>query len=357
MTPPRRILLIRPSALGDVCRTVPVLASLKRWAPDARIDWLVQDAFAPAVAAHPDLHAVVPFPRTRFRNWWRSPTVARELWAWLGALRRTRYDMVFDCQGLARSGLFAWCTRAPARVGYANAQEWAWLGVNRRHDAPRDAHTVDRMLALVEAEGVPAQRDMRLYTSEEDRRAVPDSLRGARYAVVAPTSRWEAKRWPDARFAALVRALLDDGGFDRVAVVGGPGERAQCPETINACAQDERIIDLIGATGVGGLMAAIESSSLVVANDSAALHMAVGFDRPYVGLFGPTQLSLVGPYGGQGVTLQRVEPDERPNHKAPEPGRTMMARITLEDVLAGAAEARRLRTGTVTTANAPPRTP
>ena len=63
---PSRILVVRPSALGDVCRTVPVVASLRAAFPDARIDWVVQDSFAAAVAAHPAVDEVVAFPRARF---------------------------------------------------------------------------------------------------------------------------------------------------------------------------------------------------------------------------------------------------------------------------------------------------
>ena len=127
---PRRILLIRPSALGDVCRTVPVLVSLKRAFPGAEVDWLVQDSFAAAVAHHPDLNGVVPFPRAALARWFSRPAVFRRAVEFLVDLGRRRYDMVIDCQGLLRSGLFTLATRAPVRVGYANAEE---LKIGRAH--------------------------------------------------------------------------------------------------------------------------------------------------------------------------------------------------------------------------------
>ena len=103
--PPRRILLIRPSALGDVCRTVPVLVSLRRAWPDAEIDWLVQDDFAPAIMHHPDLTRVLPFMRRDL-----GKSIARgsfgPLAQFVAQLKRAKYDLVFDLQGLARSGFF-----------------------------------------------------------------------------------------------------------------------------------------------------------------------------------------------------------------------------------------------------------
>lgn len=336
MTEAGRILLVRPSALGDVCRTVPVLASLRRRFPDARIDWLVRDDFAGAVAAHPALDEVVPFPRRRFGRWWRRPGAAREAIRWLNHLRDRRYDLVFDCQGLARSGLFTWATRAPRRVGFADAPEFAWLGCNRRHHVSRDLHVVDRMLALIEQEGVPPTPDMRLYTTPEARAAIESRLRGRSFAVVAPTSAWPAKRWPVDRYRSLVRRLLDQSLADAVVIVGAAGERDQCAPALDVASQDDRLIDLVGATTVDELMAVIEASSLVVANDSAAMHMAVGFDRPLVALLGPTDASLAGPYRRPDAVVQRLEPGDRLTARASkdEPrGLEMMQRITVEDAL------------------------
>ena len=188
---PKRILLIRPSALGDVCRTVPVLASLKQAYPDAAIDWLVNDNFIDAISAHPDLHAVVPFPRRRLARWWRSPRIAGELLQFFRGLRHAKYDLVLDCQGLGRSGLCTWMTRAPRRIGDRHAREGGWLGTNVRLDTSQHPHDVDRMLALLEACDVPVVRNMQLHVPEPDRTAwaAQETFAAARYAVLSPTSR------------------------------------------------------------------------------------------------------------------------------------------------------------------------
>lgn len=338
MDQPRRILLIRPSALGDVCRTVPVLVSLKRHWPDAEVDWLVQKGFEEAIAAHPDLHRAILFDRRGLSlrhahkpGWWRE---FRRL---IGDLR-TGYDLVIDAQGLFRSGFFAWATGAGSRVGYAEAAEMGWLFLNRRIGVDRGAHAVERMLGLVEGLGIPVVRDMRLYTSEAQRRSVDVRLVGRRYAVVAPTSRWAGKQWAPERYLAVVRAMLGFAEIDMVALVGAGSERAQCGVLLEESERDERVVDLVGGTSVGGLMATIEGSRIVVANDSAALHMAVGFDRAIVGLFGPTRIDLVGPYRRDGDVLQAVVPDGGVSHKDDEAGRVLMDRITVEEVVEAVGE-------------------
>lgn len=311
-----------------------MLVSLRERYPVARIDWLVQTSFVPAIAHHPALNEAIPFPRERMPvgSLWRTGP-RRLLTELLSRLRSAQYDLVLDCQGLGRSGLFAWWTRAPRRVGYANSGELGWLGLTDRVEVPRERHTVDRMLALVEAIGLTPIRDMRLYTSEADRVAVDPRLRGTRYALFAPTSRWEGKRWPAERFAGVARAILADELVDRVALVGAAKERDQCAPLLHLAREDDRVVDLIGATTVGTLMAAVEASALVVANDSAALHMGVGFDRPLVGLFGPTRTDLVGPYRRQDDVISSGPPPGRNRHKDAGFGRSAMEQIPVERVL------------------------
>jgi len=337
-TAPESILLIRPSALGDVCRTVPLIASLRAAYPDAAIDWLVQDSFVQAVEHHPDVRRVVAFPRRKFG---RQLKLGRplEFTQWLVDLRGAKYDLVIDAQGLFRSGLFTWWTRAPRRIGYANAQEFAWLGYTEKHPVLRDRHAVDRMLGLLEASGIEPVHDMRLYSAPEEREWVKKNLPG-RYAVLAPTSRWVAKQWPDERFTQLATRLLDDpaSDLDRVVLVGGPNESEQVPTLTKLGEADPRVTDIIGGTSVARLMAVIEGSSLVVANDSAALHMAVGFDRPIVALFGPTRVELVGPYRREADVVRGVPPDSVAHaenaydHKNPA-NRVAMEGLVVEDVL------------------------
>ncbi len=335
MTPPSRILIIRPSALGDVCRSVPVLASLRHAFPAAQIDWLVQDSFAPAIASHPALSNVVAFPRAKLREWYR-PSVAPELKRFLHDLGERHYDLVLDCQGLFRSGLFAMATKSPRRIGFDNAAELGWLGLTERVHAPRSSHTVDRMLMLAEHVGAKPVYDMGLYTNPVDRvwaGSQPGLDDG--YAVIAPMTRWPGKQWPLERFAELTRRLIagDVPGISRVALVGSPSEREQGAELIEAFAGDGRVVDLIGRTSVGQLMAVIERCSLLVGCDSAAVHMAVGFHRPLVALYGPTRVERVGPYGRSAHVVQRLIPGDARDHKDEAAGQVMMNRITVQDII------------------------
>jgi heptosyltransferase-1 len=349
-TPPShsapRVLIIRPSALGDVCRSVPVLAALRTAYPAATIDWLVQDTFAPAIASHPALTRVVPFVRSRVGKLHRAAGRS-ELRALLSALRSARYDIVLDCQGLARSGVLTRITGAPLRVGHADARELAFLAYSRRvpHTPGASEHTVDRMLELLTPLGItpPANADMRLH--------LPPALDhwpsltlglapGTRYALLAPTSRWLGKRWPADRFAEVARRLLEAPlGLERIAFVGTADEQPQITPMLDLAQRDARVVNLAGRTSIAQLMALVRDASLVVANDSAAVHMAVGFDRPMVALFGPTDIRRVGPYRRDADVIQHVGPADRLNHKDASIGQSLMARITTDEVMSRATQA------------------
>lgn len=309
-----RILLIRPSALGDVLRTVPVVASLKAAFPRATIDWVVQQGFEDAVRAHPAVDRVVPFARASLGRWWRSPKQAKAL-SRFGRMLRGRYDLAIDMQGLGRSGLMLFATGAPRRIGFRNARELAFLGANERYEVDRELHAVTRMLTLLERAGIEPIEDMRLVVPNNSDaawqrvRKAMDLPSG--YVAFAPTSRWQSKAWPADHWRALATAVLGKG-VEHVVLLGAPHERAELAAI--ASVLPAKIAVLAGEATVGVSMAAVRDARALVANDSAMLHAAAGFDTPLVGLFGPTDPLVSGPFGRLADTLRAPEAHVRNVH-------------------------------------------
>lgn len=329
---PSRILIIRPSALGDVCRTVPALVSLRTTYPHAQIDWLVQDANAEAIRHHPALSNVIEFRRRQLSAGLHRGTTTPFI-QFVRMLRQNKYDVVYDLQGLFRSGFLTWATGAPRRVGLKNAREFGWFGLTHSYHAPWTLHAVDRMLEVLKGDGVSINIDMRLYAApaSRERIATDPQLNVGPFAIIAPTSRWVAKRWPADRFAVVAAELLKRG-YAHVVLVGAPGEREQCAPLTDLAAREPRILDRIGQTSIADLMALTEASSLVIANDSAVVHMAVGFDRPLIGLYGATSPDADGPYRRSADVLHHPR-DPSIRHKALATN-DLMQRITTDEVLA-----------------------
>ena len=290
-SPPRRILIIKPSAIGDVVHALPVLNLLRRKWPEAHISWLVTPACAGLLERHPQLDEVIRFDRKEFGRGWRSPRVALDLLRFMWSLRARRFDLVVDLQGLFRSGWMALETFAPVRVGPANAREGAWLFYTHRVRTGSDEqHAIERYLTIAQALGCErGPVEFHFAVDDDDRAAVAAMVPTGPYAVLMPGANWATKQWPVERFAALVEPVRRRFGLESV-VAGGP-------DVSGLARQIPGAIDLAGKTNLRQLVALLERAALVVANDSGPMHIAAALGRPLVTPYGPTNPVRTGPFG------------------------------------------------------------
>lgn len=297
--PPRRILLIKPSAIGDVVHALPILNLLRRKWPNAHIAWLLTPASAGLLKNHPQLDEIILFERRRFGQGWWNPRAAAGLGRFTWSLRRRQFDLVIDLQGLFRSGWLAWHTRAATRIGFANARELAWLFYTHRVPVETmEQHAISRYLHITRALGCDdAPLEFHFGIGDAERGAIAQHLpQGSRYAVLLPATNWETKRWPVEHFAALVKPLRERHGLQSV-VAGGP-DAALLARLIPGA------LDLTGKTSLPELVALLERASLVIANDSGPMHIAAALGRPLVTLFGPTNPLRTGPFNRPDTVLR-----------------------------------------------------
>jgi lipopolysaccharide heptosyltransferase I len=292
-----RVALIKPSALGDIIHTLPVLSALRRRYPQAHITWIVNRTYEPLLRGHPDLDETLPFDRSLFRAGWVSGMQA--WWTFLGELRRQRYDLVLDLQGLLRSGLLTAAMRAPRRVGFASAREGApWFYTDRLPGGGRHSgHAVDRYWRVAEALGVgDSPVCFRVPVPEDARRWAAEALYGypRPWIFLGVGARWRTKRWPPAHFAALAaRAQVQYGG---TAVFVGRGDEAPLAQA-TAAALPGPSRDLTDGTTLPQLAAVLSLADVMIANDTGPLHLAVALGRPVVAPYTCTSIQLTGPYG------------------------------------------------------------
>jgi lipopolysaccharide heptosyltransferase I len=308
MTPPlhdypaRCIALIKPSALGDIVHSLPVLAALRRRYPEAHLAWVVNRAYEPLLAGHPDLDATVAFDRNALRRGLVDSVLSGL--RFLSRLRRERFDLVIDLQGLLRTAVMALASGAARRVGLASAREGAvWAYTDVVSDAGA-AHAVDRYWAVAEALGVTA-KDIRFHLAvrPEATQWALAQLAGAPrpWLTVGVGARWATKRWPTEHFAALVQLAQWHYGGTAV-FVGGPDEAALAHDTARQLRDPVR--NLVGRTSLPQLAAVLQLADLMIANDTGPLHLAVALGRPVVAPFTCTQARLTGPYGQLGNAVE-----------------------------------------------------
>jgi len=334
-----RVLIIKPSSLGDIVHALPVLAALRaRW-PFAHVAWLVSRPFATLLEGHPLLDEVIVFDRQGYGRMLRSPVRAVDFVRFLRRLRRQRFDAVLDLQGLFRSGFLAWATGATRRFGFADARELAWLFYTRRVPGDRRAtHAVDMNLRLAAAAGFDTQTvtfPLGLRREELDEaRTLLDRAAGTalpRFVALAPGARWETKRWPVERLAQLIERL-HAGGFPPVVLLGGPDDRFLA-ERIRGATRGP-IVDLTGRTTLRQLAALLSLAEVVICHDSGPMHVAAALGKPLVALFGPTDPARTGPYG-RPESIIRVPLDCSPcyERQCPLGHHNCMQKIDVETVL------------------------
>jgi len=290
-----KILILKPSSLGDVVQALPVLRAIKQHLPTSEVYWWIDANLAPLLEEDPDLAGVVPFERRR----WATPDNLSQLWQNVRRLREQRLDWVIDLQCLARSASFAWIANGQLTVGLDERRE----GSRGFYDltAPRPSfhtHAVDWYLGVLPLLGVPPARDFRWLPA---RPAIAASLKrrwpidGARWVLLQPGARWLNKRWPAEHFAELVRLAAAWRPDLRFAILGSLDDRG-LGEAI-ARAEPGRCLDLTGRLSLPEMVEWIRAGTLMISNDTGPMHVAAAVGTALVAVFGPTEPRRTGPYG------------------------------------------------------------
>lgn len=301
---PCRILVIKPSSLGDIIQTVQVVEGfyqqcLKTQKP-IEIHWIVRDCFAPLLRCSPMISKLFIFQRYGG---------LRAFWRLMKEVRTYRYDYVLDFQGLLRSGLMCLFAKGRYKVGRKDAREGAGLFYRYRF-APRvqGAHAVEILNALLkifEADSFPARPVT--FTLTEPLAVLKDIA----YVAIFPSSRGPRKEWP--YFRAYAEQLLSKTQL--YCVWCGQGRSDNLPK-------HERFINLMGKTALEELPGLISGAQCVVVNDSGPLHLAAALCRPLIGIYGPTDSKRYGPY-----------PLDDPKHSVFQASDGNLSHVSVEEVV------------------------
>jgi ADP-heptose:LPS heptosyltransferase len=300
---PGSVCLIKPSSLGDVVHALPVLSALRdRW-PRARFAWVVNRGLRGLVEGHPALDEVIPFDRGRVGL--GPGGLARFGWFAAG-LRRQRFELVVDLQGLFRSGLMAGATGARWRVGMAEAREGATLFYTHCiATGGTSVHAVDRLMHVASAFGADVEGTRFVVPmSDDDRRWASEALSAVPLPrlVLNVGARWLTKRWPPSSFAEVARRAAAERGAGLVAV-GAPEDRPLVHELIRAL-DPLHCLNLCGATTLPRLAAIASASDCFLSNDTGPLHLAAAAGARVVGVYTCTDPARTGPYGPSALAVR-----------------------------------------------------
>ncbi|MCC7124461.1 MAG: lipopolysaccharide heptosyltransferase I [Acidobacteria bacterium] len=328
-----RVLIVRLSALGDIVHAVPVLAALKRHDPSIEVDWLVEESYASVLALVDGIRQRIV---VRARQASDDAVFAATAGGYLRAarfLRRQRYDIAIDLQGLLKSAVWARVSGATRVIGFAPShlreRQAAWL-YSETVEPPALPHVLHKNLTMATHLGAPPMPIV-LPLAEQPSAGLRAALAAVpgRYAVLNPGAAWPNKRWPAERFAAVAQHLVTRHGL-HVFVTWGPAERALADAIVSAA---KGAAHLAPPTSIADLTALLRGAALVVSGDTGPMHIAAATGAPIVGLFGPTWPERNGPWDPRDEVISRATACQCHHKRQCLIGRPCIEDITMDEVV------------------------
>lgn len=293
---PKRLAIIKPSALGDIVHAMPFANALRQRFPNSNITWVVNKSYVPLLQGHPAIDSLILFDRSGMKKGWKNSAVG--ILQFAKELRKPRFDAVVDLQCLARTGLMCLASGARRRIGLSTAREGARYAYTDIVDIPegKNIHAVDSYLKVANAFGlqvtapefaVPVQADA-LSWAQAQLSGLPRP-----WLAFGVGARWLTKRWLPEHFAELAnRAQQRFGGT--VFFVGTPDEAPLATQVFDQL--NGAKLNFCGSTSLTQLIALLSLCDVMVANDTGPLHVAVGLGKPTVAPYTCTVTKRHGPY-------------------------------------------------------------
>ncbi len=299
----RKILIVKPSSLGDVVHSLPFLNAIHACFPRAEVHWVIAKGLESLLEGHPMISKLIVINKDLWKKLPRAGKTIGEISQLRRRLRDEQYDLVVDLQGLLRSGLITRATRAPLRIGFEEAREGSRLFYTIKVRGGRDLHAVDRYMKVASA--------VCCHTSDivfpfPPTGAISTTIREMKnalgeYAVIVPGARWKTKIWPAENFGMVAGKLPI-----RSVVIGSSSDREIAKQVVSASHGKAR--SMAGRTDLRELIQIMRGAKVVITNDSGPMHIAAALHIPVIALFGPTSPLLTGPYGTLSVVLQSHQP-------------------------------------------------
>ena len=331
-----RILIVNVNWIGDTLFSTPFIRAVRDAYPDSYIACLLHPRTKEMLELNPCLNELIIYD---------EEGVHRSLFGKLKlivSLRQKKFDVAFLLHRSFTKALIMFLAGIRERVGYPTKRRGMLL--TKMVEAPaEELHKVEYFLDIARASGItPKNKSYEFFINDSHKNFIADLLRGSGVSekdtvvVLCPGGNWDPKRWPKENFARLADSLSKNSGT-RI-VISGAKKDLKLAEEIKGMMKTEPVITA-GKTTLKELAALLARSSLVIANDTGPMHLAVAMKAKTIALFGPTSPAVTGPYGaGPYKIVSKNDSCDIPCYDITCTDNRCMQKIKVEDVLKEAAE-------------------
>lgn len=307
-----RILIIKPSSLGDIIHTLPLLKTLRSAFPSAFIAWVVEEAFQEILAGETDLNEIIT---VRTRKWRREANLKslKEIGHTIKRMRGGRFDIALDLQGLVKSGVMAWLSRAATRIGFHKSdmrEPFSSVFINTMAERAKPGqHAIERGLGLLQPMGIKEFKYcFGLKVSGKDAETAANffngQISGQSLVAVNPGFGFRTKAWRLERYAVLADKLMEELNCS-VLLTWGPGER-EMVDSISGMMKKKPLIP--PPTTINQSAAFFNHCDLFIGSDTGPMHLCAALGVRSLVLMGSTDPLRNGPFGEGHVVIQKDLP-------------------------------------------------
>ena len=281
-----KILIIHTAFIGDIVLSTPLIQKLKDLYPKSEIDYLTLPTNQSILYNNPNLNEIILYDKKG------KDKGIKGFLRILKILKQKKYDYAVIPHRFIKSILLAKLAKIPDIVGFDVATGSSLLDKKVHYDMKK--HEVERLLNLVEYEG--EKIPVRIYPAKENFVKIEKMLKNSGYTgkkeqkliLVAPGSQRPEKMWPIEKYREVIQKLKKNENY----FIGITGSKAEKELPLNF-ENDKNVIDFRGEISLVEFGALISKANVVVGNDSSPIHIASGFEKPFViGIFGPGKRSL-----------------------------------------------------------------
>jgi len=292
----KKILIVKPSALGDIVHSLPFLVVLKKRFPEAKIDWVVAHGLHSFLEDHSMINQLWVIKKDEWKKKERVFTSLKEINDLRVGLKTENYDVCIDLSGLLRSGLISWASRAQIKLGFKESDEGSPFFYTHKVHGSMKVHAIDRYLEIAKFMGCQVDQIEYVFAPYNQSPPFLESL-PEQYCVMSPSAGKPANRWQAEKFGQLASKL------DLPTIVIASGAEADIAQAVVNSSKG-KAITLAGKTSLRELIALIGKAEFFVCNDTGPMHIAAALNIPVFAIFGPANPIRTGPYGDIHTVIQ-----------------------------------------------------